>query len=163
MGSALDVMLVHYIDGNLVNRCTIRCSLISLLLASDTLPQRHCSCACVWSTRRSSRLSLFAEPFVEPFVVPLVLRVSRGSFPNCGSVTSTSFVYGSSPTASSTALRTKAPKKRFRNPRDLRWGGPKTGGCIAGDDAVEGGEDRRATSDVPRASNNVVRAGGKAP
>ncbi len=42
-------------------------------------------------------------------------------------------------------------------------GGPITGGCIGGDDAVEGGEDWRATSDVRRASDHVVRAGGKAP
>jgi len=42
-------------------------------------------------------------------------------------------------------------------------GGPITGGCIGGDDAVEGGEDWRATSAVRRASDHVVRAGGKAP
>jgi len=42
-------------------------------------------------------------------------------------------------------------------------GGPTTGGCIGGDDAVEGGEDWRATSDVRRASDHVVGAGGKAP
>ncbi len=41
-------------------------------------------------------------------------------------------------------------------------GGPITGGCIGGDDAVEG-EDWRATSDVRRASDHVVGAGGKAP
>ncbi len=123
MGSALDVLLVHYIDGNLVNRCTIRCSLISLLLASDTLPQRHCPCACVWSTRRSCRLSLFAEPFVEPFVVPLMLmlKVSRGSFPNCGSVTSTSFVYGSHRLHSPQLCAPRPPKNGSGIPGIFRW------------------------------------------